>query len=862
MKKTLLFKLFTFTLLTLLSVKVLKAQESVIYTTGFESSEGFTATNVYNNTTVLKSGPNGQQWGTYYGTPATTGAIGGTQSMHMRWYTSAVTSLGYTYTDFNLTNVTKVTFNAANTAGINVIASYSTDEGVTYTGEQTFELTTTSTLYTYNISALGAFPKVKIKFTLTFATAPTATSRLYLDNVSVYGIPASDVTAPTFTVTPGNADINVAINKAIVLTFDEAIRNIDNSEITNANVASLLTLKETNVSGINVAFSATIDPAKKVITATPTTDLKNGQVYYAAITPVEDAANNATTMSSMTFTTISATTATISGVAITETSPYFAGDKITITWASTNVTDVKIEAWVPGENVWQELFASTPSDGSAIFTLPSDLQYSANYKLRITDIADANVTAESSTFTIVAVVNNLLALRALKAGDMVKYMGIATVTFTRTSRNQKYIQDATAAVLIDDLTTAPGFINGTYAIGDGITNIVGKIALYSGLIEFVPTQITGEPATGIEIVPEVRTLASLTAADQCKLVKIKDFAFKTPTQWDVDGKFVSSKNYDIEGSDNTLMAYRTAFFEADYIGGQVPVGPFSSVVLVGQFNAQIQITARSWSDMTLPFVLPKLVITEIMYNSPETTGDEEWIEVYNNGTSPVDMSGYFILDSDPLHIPDPMVIPSGSIIAPGAYFTIETSTFGFFPFVPGCNVLGGGTGKFNFGNSSDQVKLYHSNGQLIDSVLYADTAPWPTAADGGGSSLTLCNPNLDNSLASSWEASLDEFTTLQSTKIYATPGTGCVLHTKVAPKLQNEITVYPNPTSDELYISNPANDLLEITILSAIGKPLKSLQSAKGIASFDLSGLPKGMYFVKMNNKTQKTTQMKKVVVN
>ena len=862
MKKTLLFKLFTFTLLTLLSVKVLKAQESVIYTTGFESSEGFTATNVYNNTTVLKSGPNGQQWGTYYGTPATTGAIGGTQSMHMRWYTSAVTNLGYTYTDFNLTNVTKVTFNASNTAGINVIASYSTDEGVTYTGEQTFELTTTSTLYTYNISALGAFPKVKIKFTLTFATAPTATSRLYLDNVSVYGIPASDVTAPTFTVTPGNADINVAINKAIVLTFDEAIRNIDNSEITNANVASLLTLKETNVSGINVAFSATIDPAKKVITATPTTDLKNGQVYYAAIAPVEDAANNATTMSSMTFTTISATTATISGVAITETSPYFAGDKITITWASTNVTDVKIEAWVPSENVWQELFASTPSDGSAIFTLPSDLQYSANYKLRITDIADANVTAESSTFTIVAVVNNLLALRALKAGDMVKYMGIATVTFTRTSRNQKYIQDATAAVLIDDLTTAPGFINGTYAIGDGITNIVGKIALYSGLIEFVPTQITGEPATGIEIVPEVRTLASLTAADQCKLVKIKDFAFKTPTQWDVDGKFVSSKNYDIEGSDNTLMAYRTAFFEADYIGGQVPVGPFSSVVLVGQFNAQIQITARSWSDMTLPFVLPKLVITEIMYNSPETTGDEEWIEVYNNGTSPVDMSGYFILDSDPLHIPDPMVIPSGSIIAPGAYFTIETSTFGFFPFVPGCNVLGGGTGKFNFGNTSDQVKLYHSNGKLIDSVLYTDSAPWPTGADGGGSSLTLCDPNLDNSLASSWEASLDEFTTLQSTKIYATPGTGCVLHTKVAPKLQNEITVYPNPTSDELYISNPANDLLEITILSAIGKPLKSLQSAKGIASFDLSGLPKGMYFVKMNNKTQKTTQMKKVVVN
>ena len=442
---------------------------------------------------------------------------------------------------------------------------------------------------------------------------------------------------------------------------------------------------------------------------------------------------------------------------------------------------------------------------------------------------------------------------------MVKYTGIATVTFARTSRNQKYIQDATAAVLIDDITTAPGFIKGTYAIGDGITNIVGKIALYNGLVEFVPTQISGEPATGIEIVPEVRTLASLTAADQCKLVKIEDFAFKTPTQYDVDGKFVSSKNYDIEGSDNTLMVYRTAFFESDYIGGQVPVGPFSSVALVGQFNSQMQITARSWSDMTLPFELPKLVITEIMYTSPDVSAKQEWVELYNNGTTSVDMEGFYILDSDPLHKADPIILPAGAILAPGEYYTIETSDNGqpeLFPFVPDFVSI-----KFNFGKA-DEVKLFHANGMLIDSVSYNSVAPWPTSPNGGGSSLTLCDPNLDNSLASSWEASLDEFTTLQGTKIYATPGTGCILHTAIAPKLISGITVYPNPTSDELYISNPANDLLEITILSAIGKPVKSLQSAKGIAAFDLSGLPKGMYFVKMNNKTQKTTQMKKVVLN
>jgi hypothetical protein len=762
---------------------------------------------------------------------------------------------------------------------------------------------------------------------------------------------AADVTAPSFSANIGSGDINVAINTNIVLTFDEAIRNIDDSEITNANVASLLTLKETDATGVDVPFTATIDADKKIITATPTANLKNSQVYFAAIAPVEDAANNATTQASMTFTTIAASTATISDVAITEMAPYYAGDDVTITWASSNVTDVQIEAWIPSESKWEIIIPTTPSDGTVTFQIPANAQYSTDYKLRITDIADAGVTAEGNTFTIIAVVDNLLALRAQPVNAIVKYTGIATVTFAQASRNQKYIQDATAAVLIDDPN--PGFI-GTYNVGEGITNVVGKILLYNALIEFTPQAATGEHATGSVIVPEVRTLASLTPADQCKLVTIENFAFKTPTQFDANGLFVKSKNYDIDGYDNTLLAYRTAFADADYIGGMVPVGPITSIVLVGQFNAQMQITARSWSDMVIPtavgvtspnggesyeqgsvqtitwtatnftgnvkieltgsnpsvieasvantgsytwnipvsqtiasdykvkisdavdgdpmdesdavfsiiakpFELPKLVITEIMYNSPEST-DEEWFELYNNGTATVDMSGFYMLDSDIAHVPNPWVFPSGSIIGPGEYFTAQLSSGGAFPFTPDAVLTTAGD-PFNLGNSSDQVKIYHSNGQLIDSVQYFDT--WYPETDGtGAATLTLCDPTSDNSLAANWTASLDAFTTLQAATIYATPGSGCVLHTGVTPKLQSGITVYPNPTSDNLYISNPANEQLEITVLSSIGKLVKSLKSSNlGVTSIDLTDLPRGIYMVKMINKTSNTTQTQKVVV-
>ena len=269
-------------------------------------------------------------------------------------------------------------------------------------------------------------------------------------------------------------------------------------------------------------------------------------------------------------------------------------------------------------------------------------------------------------------------------------------------------------------------------------------------------------------------------------------------------------------------------------------------------------SAATFSITEKPFVLPSIVITEIMYTSPDVSAKQEWVELYNNGTTSVDMEGFYILDADPLHKADPIVLPAGAVIAPGEYYTIETSDDGkpeLFPFVPDFKSI-----KFNFGKA-DEVKLFHSNGQLIDSVSYNSVDPWPTSPNGGGSSLTLCDPNMDNSVASSWEASEDAFTTLQGTTIKATPGSGCVLHTALSPNVQSGITVYPNPTSDNLYISNPTNELFDITVLSSIGKPVKSVQSNQGLTSVDLSGLPKGIYLVKMINKTSKKMQMQKIVV-
>ena len=670
--------------------------------------------------------------------------------------------------------------------------------------------------------------------------------------------------APIATFVPSDGATNIGIASDIIITFDVPVRKIDNTEISGTDLLSLVTLKTTDASGTVVPFTATIDAAKKVITINPDADLVNEQLYYVAIDPVEGLSDNTTVAESATFTTAASLAPAISDVTIAEVAPYYAGDLVTIKWVSKNVTDVKIEAWIPSESKWDVIIPITPSDGIETFIIPIEASYSTDYKIRITDLANAAVSAESSIFTIIgaisevkvteiapyfagdaiqvnwvakniptvkielfdpatsswsdlvtgvsaadgnkiitlpatlaystaykvrvsdealdskartesgvfevdAVAGDLKALRAQPVGAIVKFTGTATVTFVRTYRNQKYLQDGTAAIVIDDPTTAPGFITGTYAAGDGITNIVGKMSLYSGLIEFTPTKTTGEPATGIVIVPEVRTLASLTAADQCKLIKIENFAFLTPTQYDVNGKFpITSKSYDIEGIDKALMVYRTLFTEANYLGGYVPVGPISSVVLVGQFNAQMQITARSWSDMTVPIVA-------------DFDADKTFALTGENVTF-MDMSGNHPTSWE-------WTFTGG---------TPATST------------------------EQNPVVTYSAPG------TYSVTLKATNAA--GGNSI------------------------ISKTNFFSIGVVGISSQSST-------VSVYPNPTNGRLFITNPSKDAQEITVFSSIGKQVNSSVSADGIISLDIKSQTKGMYLIRITNKNTKSVQVKKVVL-
>ena len=113
-----------------------------------------------------------------------------------------------------------------------------------------------------------------------------------------------DSMAPTIVFFPANGSVGVALNTNITLTFNEPIRNNDNSALTNDNVDALIRLKTPIHSGIDIGFDATIDLTKKIITVNPTTDFSYSQTVYVGIgESVEDSVNNAIISAAASFTT-------------------------------------------------------------------------------------------------------------------------------------------------------------------------------------------------------------------------------------------------------------------------------------------------------------------------------------------------------------------------------------------------------------------------------------------------------------------------------------------------------------------------------------------------------------------------------
>ena len=271
---------------------------------------------------------------------------------------------------------------------------------------------------------------------------------------------------------------------------------------------------------------------------------------------------------------------------------YYGGEDITVTWTSANVTTVDLEVWVPSESMWMAVESALPAADGSVTTAPdADTDFATTYKLRLKDADSETYSAESGEFTIRPVAPDLATVRGYAAGTEFRFDGSAIVTYARPSsgRNQKYIQDNNSGILIDDNT---GIITEDYPIGSEITGLVGKISVFNALVQVLPLEDPGVPASlGNDVIPFVTDLGSLTSADQGKLIKLSNIVFTST------GFFESGKNYNIKDEAEVTSVFRTAFAEADYIGEDIPTLNIAEMLaLVGEYNGTMQLTSRSTND--------------------------------------------------------------------------------------------------------------------------------------------------------------------------------------------------------------------------------------------------------------------------
>jgi hypothetical protein len=144
-------------------------------------------------------------------------------------------------------------------------------------------------------------------------------------------------------------------------------------------------------------------------------------------------------------------------------------------------------------------------------------------------------------------------------------------------------------------------------------------------------------------------------------------------------------------------------------------------------------------------VLGKTVVTPGIPGKPFTEPTEEWIELLNRSTDPVDITGWRLEQGVEF------VFPEGTVLEPGGYLVVADDADALGAKYPEIKVSG--SYRRALSNRGERIVLSDSAGNPADEVHYYDSGRWPVFADGGGSSLELRDGAADNRRPEAWAAS-------------------------------------------------------------------------------------------------------------
>jgi hypothetical protein len=175
-----------------------------------------------------------------------------------------------------------------------------------------------------------------------------------------------------------------------------------------------------------------------------------------------------------------------------------------------------------------------------------------------------------------------------------------------------------------------------------------------------------------------------------------------------------------------------------------------------------------------------VVLNELMYHPLSEDDNDQFVELFNQGTQPVDVSGWkFVSGID-------FTVPAGTILQSNGYLVVAKSLanlFSKYTNLSTANAVGNFSGSLAHGGervalARPQIYVTTDTGGgnvtntlyvTVDEVTYSDGGQWGNWSDGGGSSLELTDPRSNHRLASNWadsdETAKAPWTLIQNTGV-------------------------------------------------------------------------------------------------